>query len=129
MAGAFLINFLRFLVFALWLLILARVLLSWVDPFGNMRITQILRDVTEPILAPIRSVLPGMAMFDFSPIIAMVQIRTAFEKTLSGTAISNRKTIFHPGAFIIITERITMATISSWNVRASAIIEYFSQTT
>ncbi|HEU5097696.1 MAG TPA: YggT family protein [Roseiflexaceae bacterium] len=57
------------------LAILGRVLLSWVDPFGNMRITQILRDITEPILAPIRSLMPNMPMFDFSPIIAMLLLQ------------------------------------------------------
>lgn len=55
--------------------ILGRVLLSWVDPMGNMRISQVLRDVTEPILAPIRSLMPNMPMFDISPIIAMLLLQ------------------------------------------------------
>jgi YggT family protein len=55
--------------------ILGRVLLTWVDPTGNMRISQILHDVTEPILAPIRSLMPSMPMFDFSPIIAMLLLQ------------------------------------------------------
>jgi len=57
------------------LAILVRVLLSWVDPTGNMRITQVMRDLTEPILAPIRNLLPNMMMFDFSPIIAMLLLQ------------------------------------------------------
>jgi YggT family protein len=57
------------------LAILVRVLLSWVDPQGNMRITQVMRDLTEPILAPIRNLLPNMMMFDFSPIIAMLLLQ------------------------------------------------------
>jgi len=57
------------------LAILGWLLMSWVDPTGNMRITQILRDLTEPILAPIRNLLPSMAMFDFSPIIAMLLLQ------------------------------------------------------
>jgi YggT family protein len=55
--------------------ILGRVLLSWVDPMGNMRVTQILRDITEPLLAPIRNLLPQMPMFDFSQIIAMLLLQ------------------------------------------------------
>ena len=73
--SSFLISFISLLFQVLSLAILGRVLLSWVDPFGNMRITQILRDVTEPILAPIRSVLPSMAMFDLSPIVAMLLLQ------------------------------------------------------
>ncbi|HMO56544.1 MAG TPA: YggT family protein [Roseiflexaceae bacterium] len=73
--SGFLVNFILMLFQVLSLAILGRVLLSWVDPMGNMRITQILRDLTEPILAPIRSLLPSMPMFDFSPIIAMLLLQ------------------------------------------------------
>jgi YggT family protein len=66
------------------LAILGRVLLSWVDPLGNLRISQVLRDITEPILAPIRSLLPAMPMFDFSPIIAMLLLQ-ALGRLLSQT--------------------------------------------
>ena len=57
------------------LAIFVRVLLSWIDPMGNMRITQVMRDLTEPILAPIRSLLPNMMMIDFSPFIAMLLLQ------------------------------------------------------
>jgi YggT family protein len=73
--SGFLINFILMLFQVLSLAILGRVLLSWVDPMGNMRVTQILHDLTEPILAPIRSLLPNMPMFDFSPIIAMLLLQ------------------------------------------------------
>ena len=48
---------------------------SWIDQPGSMRITQILNEVTEPILAPLRSILPSMGMFDFTPIIAMLLLQ------------------------------------------------------
>jgi YggT family protein len=73
--SSYLANFISLLFQVLSLAILGRVLLSWVDPFGNMRITQILRDVTEPILAPIRNLLPSTPMIDFSPIIAMLLLQ------------------------------------------------------
>ncbi len=57
------------------LAIFIRVLLSWIDPTGNMRITQVMRDLTEPILAPIRSLMPNMMMIDFSPFIAMLLLQ------------------------------------------------------
>lgn len=73
--SSFLIQFIQLLFQVLSLAIFCRVLLSWVDPMGNMRFTQIVRDLTEPILAPIRSLLPSMPMFDFSPIIAMLLLQ------------------------------------------------------
>lgn len=76
MSGSgFIISFILMLLQVLSFAILGRVLLSWVDPMGNMRITQILNDVTEPMLAPIRNLLPQMPMFDFSPIIAMLLLQ------------------------------------------------------
>ena len=73
--SSYLANFIALLFQVLSLAILGRVLMSWVDPMGNMRITQVLRDLTEPILAPIRNLLPSMPMFDFSPIIAMLLLQ------------------------------------------------------
>jgi YggT family protein len=72
MASEFLGQFIALLFQILSLAILGRVLLSWVDPMGNMRITQVLHNLTEPMLAPVRSLLPSTPMFDFSPIIVML---------------------------------------------------------
>ena len=82
-ASSYLASFIGLLFNILTLAIFGRVLLSWVDPFANMRITQILRDITEPILAPIRSLMPGAMMFDFSPIIATLLLQ-ALGKILIG---------------------------------------------
>ncbi len=72
MPGAFLMNFIRFLVLGLELLILARVLLSWVDPAGRGQIAQFIIQTTEPILAPVRKALPRTGMFDLSPLIVIL---------------------------------------------------------
>jgi YggT family protein len=71
-AGAFIRNFLLFLVLALWVLILARVLLSWFDPGGRGRVAAFVIQMTEPILAPVRKALPRTGMFDLSPMIVLI---------------------------------------------------------
>lgn len=73
--SGFLVTFVNLLFQALLFAILGRVLISWIDPLGNMRVTQILREITEPILAPIRSVLPSFGMIDLSPLVAMLLIQ------------------------------------------------------
>ncbi|HEU4328955.1 MAG TPA: YggT family protein [Roseiflexaceae bacterium] len=83
MSSSFLVTFVTLLLQILSLAILGRVLISWVDPFGNMRISQILRDLTEPILGPIRSFLPNNTMFDFSPIIAMLLLQALGQLIIS----------------------------------------------
>lgn len=72
MGGAFLVNFLRFMLIALWLLILVRIILSWVDPGGRSRLGAFVVQTTEPILAPVRRLLPRSGMFDFSPLIVLL---------------------------------------------------------
>ena len=54
-------------------LILIRALISWVNPDPYNAIVQFLYRVTEPILQPIRKILPPMGI-DISPIIAFLAI-------------------------------------------------------
>ena len=54
-------------------LILIRALISWVNPDPYNAIVQILYRTTEPILEPIRKMLPRMGI-DISPIIAFLAI-------------------------------------------------------
>ena len=55
--------------------IFIRVLLSWfpIDP-RNPLVT-LLYDITEPILEPLRRVIPRMGMFDLSPLVALLLIQ------------------------------------------------------
>ena len=54
------------------LVILARVLMSWVQVDPDSPLSRTLIDLTEPVLGPIRNALPPAAGLDFSPIIAIV---------------------------------------------------------
>lgn len=62
--------FLTILMFA----IVARALISWFDRGMQSPISQILIQITEPIIGPIRRVLPTAGMLDFSPIVAILVI-------------------------------------------------------
>ena len=72
MLAAFSENFLRFLLVALEVLILARVLLSWTDPTGRGQLASFVTSMTEPILAPVRRLLPRTGMLDWSPFIVIL---------------------------------------------------------
>lgn len=70
-------TFIGLLATILWIALLARVILSWFNvdqssPFYP--IVNIAHQLTEPILAPIRQVLPKTGSFDFSPIVAFILI-------------------------------------------------------
>jgi YggT family protein len=70
--GLFFRNFIELLALALTVLILGRVLISWVDPTGRGQAARFLIQTTEPILAPIRRVLPNTGMIDLSPMIMIL---------------------------------------------------------
>jgi YggT family protein len=56
-------------------ILLARVLLGWLPNLDrNNPIVQFLYDITEPVLKPIRDMLPATGMMDFSPLIAFLII-------------------------------------------------------
>lgn len=59
----------------LWFVVLGRVLISWVDPAGSGRISRILIDMSEPLLGPVRRILPSTAGIDFSPIVVMILLQ------------------------------------------------------
>ena len=72
-----LINLVRFLFEAYTFIMLARVLLSWfpVDPSNPL--VRIVHQLTEPLLSPIRRLLPQSGALDFSPIVAFVVLIVA----------------------------------------------------
>jgi YggT family protein len=55
--------------------IFARALLSWFMPAGGSGFARVLQDITEPVLAPIRRVLPPVGGIDFSPLLAIVLVQ------------------------------------------------------
>lgn len=57
------------------LILLARVLLSWFPNIDRSNpLVQLAFTITEPVLAPIRSLLPQTGMIDFSPLIVFLII-------------------------------------------------------
>jgi len=57
------------------LVLLASVILSWVDLSSDNPFVRLVRQLTEPVLAPLRRVLPTAGGFDFSPLVLLVVIR------------------------------------------------------
>jgi len=70
-------TFVRLLAGALNLAIFARILLSWMPMDRENRLVRIIYEITEPILGPIRRVLPALGGLDLSPLIALILIRVA----------------------------------------------------
>ncbi|MBV1872814.1 MAG: YggT family protein, partial [Gammaproteobacteria bacterium] len=55
--------------------ILIQVVLSWVAPQSNNPAVALIHQITEPIMAPARKLVPAMGGMDFSPIITFMLIQ------------------------------------------------------
>ncbi|MBM2809480.1 MAG: hypothetical protein HW416_239 [Chloroflexi bacterium] len=74
----FLLYFVSALFEILFWAIIARSLLSWFpmrpgNPFFQLAV--VLNQITEPILGPLRRVIPMIGMMDISPIVALLLLR------------------------------------------------------
>jgi YggT family protein len=67
-------NLLRLLVLVLIVLVFGRVLVSWVDPRGSNELSRFLVQVTEPILAPVRRLMPSTGAVDLSATIVLIAL-------------------------------------------------------
>jgi YggT family protein len=68
-------EFIKIFAFVLTWAIIIRALLSWFSFGGAQPVFRLLVEITEPVLAPIRRVLPTAGMLDFSPLVALLLIQ------------------------------------------------------
>lgn len=71
---AFLLTLIYYLCQLLSIAIFARAVLSWV-PMGKNPINSFLFNITEPILMPLRRIIPRLGMMDISPMIAILLLQ------------------------------------------------------
>ena len=66
------VTFFNLLITVLYFAVIARVFLSWI-PMGNQNnpLVVFIYQITEPILAPIRRIVPRIGIFDLTPMIAI----------------------------------------------------------
>jgi YggT family protein len=68
----FILNILLTFITIMQFAIIARAIMSWFDRGMRNPISQILVQLTEPIIAPIRRFVPQAGMIDFSPLVALL---------------------------------------------------------
>jgi YggT family protein len=69
-----LIQFINMLAQFFVLLVIVKIILSYfMDPYHPVR--QTIDNLVEPLLAPIRRVVPLIGMFDFSPLILIILVQ------------------------------------------------------
>ena len=76
------------LVNVLWFAILGRVILSWLLMAGMrsdviIRLDYALGIVTEPLMRPLRRVVPSLGMIDITPIVAIILLSVVRQAIVS----------------------------------------------
>ncbi len=59
-------------LWAMWIAMILRFLIRFVDPSGQTALSAFFVRVTEPIYAPIRRLIPPMGVIDLSPLVAIL---------------------------------------------------------
>lgn len=75
------------------LLIFIRIIFSWVTVSYSNRVMRLLVNATEPMLGPLRRIVPPVGTFDISPIVAFI-IVWLFQAAIRGTLLSGLPTVF-----------------------------------
>ncbi len=71
----FFLDFLELLCEVLTFVILLRIIMSWFPQRPTNVLTNLLYQVTEPILAPLRRIIPRVGRLDFSPMVAVILLQ------------------------------------------------------
>ncbi len=72
----FFVQFVVILTQLLTFAIFARAILSWFIPQGsNNPLLTILYQITEPVLAPLRRIIPRIGMIDISPMVGILLLQ------------------------------------------------------
>jgi len=74
-AVAIFLDLIRILCEILTVVIILRAILSWFMTNPTNRLVIILNHITEPILAPLRRVVPRAGMIDFTPMVAIILLQ------------------------------------------------------
>lgn len=78
------ILFVHYLVFILTWAIIIRALVTWFPISPDNPIIRILDEVTEPIMAPLRRIVPRLGMIDITPIVALLLLQLLDQILVSG---------------------------------------------
>ena len=73
------------LLIAYILILFGRMIISWLPPTGGATATiaRLLYDLTEPVLAPVRRIIPPVGMFDLSFTVVVIVLLIVYQTVCS----------------------------------------------
>ena len=68
----YVVIFISLLCRILFVFILLRTIVSWFNISPQSRLVYLLDQITEPLLAPLRRLVPQLGVFDLTPLVAVI---------------------------------------------------------
>jgi YggT family protein len=81
--GEFIVRLVEVFTYLLIAAIFFRAILSWVNPDPYNPLVRALDQITEPILGPLRRVMPRIGMIDLTPMVAIF-VLIAIQRAVAG---------------------------------------------
>jgi YggT family protein len=75
----FVLTFVSTLIYILNFAIIVRSLMSWFNPSPDNPIVRFVIEITEPVLAPLRRIVPRIGMIDITPIVAILLLNVVLQ--------------------------------------------------
>jgi YggT family protein len=75
----FVLTFVSTLIYILNFAIIIRSLMSWFNPSPDNPIVRFVIEITEPVLAPLRRIVPRIGMIDITPIVAILLLNVVLQ--------------------------------------------------
>ena len=75
----FFLFFVSTLIYILNFAIIIRALMSWFNPSPENPIVRFVIEITEPVLAPLRKIVPRIGMIDITPIVAILLLNVILQ--------------------------------------------------
>ncbi len=75
---------LAFVITGVMWVVIADAILSWVQPDPDQVPRRYLAQLTAPLYAPVRAILPSSGPFDFSPLVIIVLLQLAKTAVIGG---------------------------------------------
>ncbi len=79
----FIANFIDIFAQVVSIAIFIRAILSWFPMGEGNMLTVILNQITDPILVPLRRIIPPLGMMDITPLVAIILLRVISEMAKS----------------------------------------------
>ncbi|NWJ48585.1 MAG: YggT family protein [Chloroflexi bacterium] len=76
-------------LYFIWVMMFVAMIMSWIDPSRRFTITRLAYDVVDPLVAPIRRIIPPIGMLDISFIVAFILLRIVINFVASAGSIGN----------------------------------------